>query len=330
MLESFSDQSSKASSHPPVTPFERLVVVYNPHSAQAARVGRQVIDRLVQQDASPTLLTTVSEKFDDNVDFIAGQLRDGDRVIAAAGDGTSSQVYSSIIRSETSGVTLGFTGYGNLNDMAATYSGSETPIDPMRLVNSRNVLTTKPIDVRINDEHWRYSPAYTTVGWTAFAAQEFMLPHVRSSLKEQHKHLVSAKSFAHILAEYYRRRQHMSLPTYWIDDERELQTRSTDIVALNQKRMGRIIRHQAARSDSGVFLSKHLDVSSLTPNAAFFAKAFAGRMPGDVVSSQTVHFATPASFDIQSEGEGALLRDVQTLTFTKDHDVTVPIVSVES
>lgn len=307
---------------------ERLVVIHNPNSTHGREVQSQILGRLDDAAIRYERIASVSPYYDDNVEVFADALREGDRAIIAAGDGTASQAVAGALVSGHDAIEVGFEPYGNFNDLAAGYNGSERPIDPVLLARpDAHISSAKPIRIDCNDQPWRYALGYATVGWTATATGLFMEGDFRDSLKQQHKHLVTARSFAGLFGEYLRRRHDMALPQFILNDVREFQTRTTDIVALNTRRMGRVIRLHAARPDSDEFTFATLDVSSLYRNRVFLAKAALGAMPGDSASSQRIVFSEPADIPIQTEGEFAELHDVTRLAFTKRHDRTLAVVT---
>ena len=307
---------------------ERLVVVHNPNSTHGSEVESNIFRRLDDASIGYERVPTVSPVYEDNVDLFAKSFRSGDRILVAAGDGTASQAVNGAILSGELGIEVAFEPFGNFNDLAASYNGTERIVDPLRLVNSHaSLLNIQPIRIEVNDELWRYAPAYSTVGWTAAATGLFMNGELRESLKQQHKHLVTARSFANLFAEYYRRRHDMALPHYLLNGSCEIRTDRTDIVALNARRMGRMIRLRAARPDSGKFAYAELNVESLVKNRSFLAKAALGAMPADIAMRQQIEFCQPAAqVPIQTEGEFVLLKDVSKFTFTKEHREMVTVV----
>jgi hypothetical protein len=307
---------------------ERLVVVHNPNSTHGSEVESSVFHRLDDAAIRYEKVPSVSSIYEDNVDVFAKSFRPGDRILVAAGDGTASQAVNGAILSGELGIEMAFEPFGNFNDLAASYNGAERVVDPLRLVNSHaSLLNVRPVRVEVNDEPWRYALGYSTVGWTAAATDLFMNGELRESLKRQHKHLVTARSIANLFAEYYKRRHDMALPHYLLNGSREIRTDRTDIVALNTRRMGRIIRLHAARPDSDKFAYAELNVESLLRNRRFLARAALGTMPADVATSQRIEFCQPASqIPIQTEGEFALLKDISRLTFTKDHNEAITVV----
>ena len=307
---------------------ERLVVIHNPNSTHGSDVNREVLQRLGDVGLKFVCLPSVSPEYDDNVDAFANGIREGDRLLVAAGDGTISQAANAVVLADQIGVSMAVEPYGNFNDMAAWFNGSESSVDPVILA-SPNVPThdVVPMKVELDDTLWRYSLGYTTLGWTAAATELFMGGEFRELLKTQHKHMVTARSMVGLLKEYYSRRQSMALPHYTRNGAREYQAGITDVVAMNTGRMGRVIRRNDARPESQKFAYAELDVSTLYRNAGFLGMAALGRMPASIASAQRLDFIEPTTIPLQTEGEFAQ-ETVSRITISKHPHTSIQVVNL--
>ena len=310
--------------------YERLVVIHNPNSTHGRAVDREVLQRLGDAGLNFVRLPSVSPEYDDNVDAFGKGIREGDRLIVAAGDGTISQVANAVVQAEQSDVIMAVEPYGNFNDMAAWFNGSESTIDPVILASpTAPTEQVVPMKVELDDRLWRHSLGYTTLGWTAAATELFMAGEFRELLKTQHKHMVTARSMVGLFKEYYSRRRTMALPHYTLNNAKEYHTGITDIVAMNTGRMGRVIRRNNVQPRSPNFAYAELDVSTLYRNAGFLGMAALGRMPATIAAAQRLEFIQPTSVPIQTEGEFAQ-ETVAAVTISKDTQTSLQVVNLRS
>jgi diacylglycerol kinase family enzyme len=267
-----------------------------------------------------------SPDYDDNVAAFAESFREGDTILAAGGDGTHTQVSEAIIQSGLADLRAGFLAYGNFNDIPVGFNGPGR-IDPLTLLDARaRAIDAIPMHVDVNGETVRRPLAYATLGWTATASGKFAEGDFRQHLKERNKHLVTALSGAALFREYVQRRRDLYLPHFTLNDDRELHTRTTDVVALNHSRMGRFIRLKGFDSSDKDFAYVQLDVSNLIKNSPFLSRAFAGQMPAEMTNEQRLDFQVPSTVPFQNEGEFKLLEGVESIVFTKQHNDRIRVI----
>ncbi|MDB5187454.1 MAG: Lipid kinase, YegS/Rv2252/BmrU family [Candidatus Saccharibacteria bacterium] len=303
---------------------ERLVVIHNTKSSRAANVERGVFDRLADGGMRPTRFLTPSPHAADNIDAIAHFVQSGDTVLSAAGDGTANAVINGLLESNHEGVTAGFLGYGNFNDVPRTMNHGDARRDPLTLLSSRKTVELNPLSVTKNGEHWRYAALYATLGWTAVAAAEFDSPKVREKLQHGGANIVS--SLARLGIRYFQTRHISDLPLFYRDNG-ELYEGLTDVLAVNGPIMAKIIRSGQDKYKGPDFLLRDLDVSGLFKNSGFLAASAIGRMPGVVTQSDELKFTQPSSVPIQVDGEFSMLNNVSTLRIEKsDEHPTLQII----
>lgn len=98
----------------PPTPPERNVLIINPESTRSKDVHNGVIRPLEQDGVQFETWTTKSPRAEDNIADIAENLREGDRVVVASGDGVLHQTANAILQSRLAGVTIGALAYGGV------------------------------------------------------------------------------------------------------------------------------------------------------------------------------------------------------------------------
>lgn len=296
---------------------ERTVVIHNTKSSHAANVAHGVFDRLDEAGIASTHFLTPSPHVEDNIDAIANLVQPGDTVISAAGDGTANAVLNGLLTADHQDVRVGFLGYGNFNDMAHTFNARSARRDPLALLRSEKSVELHPLAVTKNGEHWRYAGLYATLGWTAVAAAEFDDPRVREKLQHGGANIVS--SLARLGLHYFKTRHISDIPPFYREDGR-VREGTTDVLAVNGPIMAKIIRSGQDKYLDPDFLLRDLDVSGLFKNSGFLAASALGRMPGNLTTSDTLHFTHPSSLPIQVDGEFSRLDDVTDLTISKAAD----------
>jgi diacylglycerol kinase family enzyme len=305
---------------------ERIVVVHNPNSTKSRDVKREVFGRLRDAGITFDAVESKTPDHDSNAEEFAEFFREGDTILGAGGDGAHTQIKDGMLLSGLPGLRIGFLGYGNFNDIAVGFNGPGH-IDPLRFLDDRaQEIDAIPMHVDINGKTIRRPLAYATLGWTATASGKFADGEFRQLLKERNKHFVTALSGAALFREYFQRRKELFLPHYTLNDDREYNTRITDVVALNHPRMGRFIRRNDFDSSGKDFAYAQLDVSGLMKNSRFLTQAFIGNMPATLVNEQRLEFQVPSTIPYQNEGEFMLLEGVETLIFSKQHDDVIRVI----
>lgn len=199
---------------------KKLIVVYNPRSSKHAAVAKEVL--APARKLSGWLVGKYEVKamrLHENADELAKILSDGDLVVAAGGDGTASMAVNGVMRSGKD-VALGVLGYGNFNDFArmlkskrAVEYGGEYVGGVTEIVERYEAGKTKeiyPLEVKVDDKHWRYAPCYVSLGLFAESTAVFDEPKVREKLKTGKKHLFF--SIFTLAKWYFRNRKREFLP----------------------------------------------------------------------------------------------------------------------
>lgn len=292
---------------------KRLVIVHNGHSTGADRIQHDVFNQLDLERIPYEVFSTPSPIANENIEAIVEHLKDGDRIISAAGDGTASQLANATLLSQRRDVELGFLPYGNFNDIARTHLEKHGSV--LDLLEATTVDVT-PLSVVLNGEHWRYAPAYLTIGWTALAAAQFSASESRAAIKRSASGLRLGHSLVQLAGNYFENR-HNFIPSHHTSSSPLVRTAVTDLLFINNPRVGSIVRSAEAFYDSDEFGFAAVDVSSMWRNIPFGLKAITGHTPTERFDDLEVTFEQPVSLPVQSEGEYSLVRNVEQLRVHK-------------
>lgn len=296
---------------------ERVVVIHNTNSSHASEVQANVLNVLDAEGVVYAAFQTPSPNPKDTIDAVADFVRSGDTILSAAGDGTGNAVGNGLLLANQSDVKVGFLGYGNFNDMAATFNAGTAKRNPLLQLQSDQTRTLHPLEIMKNNEHWRYALLYSTLGWTALAAHEFDNPKIRERL--QGGGATIASSLARLGLFYFKTRHTSKLPPFRRENG-SYHDNLTDVLAVNGPIMAKIIRTGKNKYGDADFLRRDLDVSGFAKNIPFLVASGLGHMPGTLTTSDELQFAAPATLPIQLDGEYTGLRDVSTLAIRKSPD----------
>lgn len=297
---------------------ERILVVHNTKSTRAKQVKEGVFDRLDDAGVDYVPIQTISPNFKDNVDYLCEQIRDGDTVVSAAGDGTGSQIQNAILAGGKDSVRLGFLGYGNFNDLAHAYNGHRMGRDVMALISEdASLVDVYPLDISVNGSHWRFAPGYATAGWTAKAASGFGDVAFREKMKNMPEALKLAASMGHLALDYFQNRNRY-LQKFHTSESPVVRRAVTDVIALNNPVMARLLCLARRPYIGDEFAYKELDVSSVLKNVPYLmSTVLGGDMPSRSTDGVELIFEQPSVVPIQTEGEFAELSNVRSIHFGK-------------
>lgn len=305
----------------PPTPPERNVLIINPESTRSKDVHSGVVRPLEQDGVQFETWTTKSPRAEDNIADIAENLRKGDRVVVASGDGVLHQTANAILQSKIAGVTLGALAYGGFNDTAATFTGSNK--NPSKLFSDTAPITdVYALEVFLNDAFYRYAVLYETKGWTATVAAMMADPDMRASMQSSRFKL--GKALMATTQEYFKNRRHAALPEFTRDGRPDESHDSvTDVLAINGTNVAQIIRGGREYYTGDTFLQTDLDVSKLYKNVNFLGKSALNliarthiTLPGNEVTSDTLRFSD-ATMTWQLDGEVETVEGVMSTQVTK-------------
>jgi Sphingosine kinase and enzymes related to eukaryotic diacylglycerol kinase len=290
----------------------RVVLIHNPQSSHAIDVKKQVIAPVKQFASSGEFLEYKIKptSFNQNVRKITKILREQDRVVVAGGDGTATIVANAILATEHSNISLIVLGYGNFNDMSTGFGAKGR--DVVDLLESPSTVKAYPLEVLVNNSHFRYSVCYFNLGLFAEVVRLF-------DKKEHRKELQTGKkgvffSWRILTSMYLKAKKTPHLPEYRLNGN---VMNTTDYVAINNTVMAQILK-----SGKRFYLGK--EFAHFTPNLSKFtslisaaAPSLFGRMPCKTTTSDELVFEKPTDIASQSEGEYCKLKTVRKIKIVK-------------
>lgn len=298
----------------------KLIVVQNPYSTRHREVQAGVFDRLDTAGIPYDTITTRYSQAKYNIKDLADRLPDDTHIISAAGDGTSTQVVNAGLRAELDDAVYSFIGYGNCNDLAR---GQRDPLPLLQA--SHSIIIHQPLSIEVNGELWRYAPGYMTLGLTALVASGFADAASRERLRRTPPYTKLVRSMGQVAATYLRTHD-TYLPPFTTNLSAEEQAGLTDVMIINNQRMGRVIRSSIDYPQTDFFGYHQADFSSVWKNIPFACNAIAGHTPAERITDITLTFREPATILAQTEGEHAVLPAVSIIRAYKDPAQAIRVV----
>lgn len=309
---------------------DRLIVIHNPNSTRADRVGREVFDVLKANGRDYAEHVTQYPDADRNIqdmrELFERVKKMGEQVTALniGGDGTNLQAANAILLSGAD-VTMGSIHGGNFGDATRMHKGQSV----MDVIDAKTV-TTYPLTVEIDDRLWHYVPGYVTAGWTGEAAAQFGDAKSRELMKAMPSYLKTPISLVQILGNYVRNSR-KKLPAFRIDGSPELHDNATDIMIANNPTIGRIVKFPVdyGLEPDAFGVNADIKVSDIGRSALFAIQAVRARTPHERVSELQLLFESalnggPAELSIQGDGEFAKLKASKVFVY-KDRKNALPV-----
>lgn len=310
------------------TPYEQLVVGYNPNSSDARAMQRLVFDRLDDARIRYELMPTASSQAEEFAEVIDDTLHEGDRLLILGGDGTYNLVINAlrdISEIERSGVELGFMAFGNRCDGAALSGRAKRDAVAMASDHVQPV-TFWPLRYRVETEEGHddideLALGYVTIGHVlAEGARHFNAPMTRKAIEHSPSKLLSS---ARVAAGYFiGNYQHFTpLPEGTIVNGEQLDPRVSDLVALNGMTMATFMRNSKNSYASTNFEYTAVDVTHVRGLLSQTRQALKNRgyLPTVTVDQLvvTLDAAGADSITLQSDGEAKVLTAVSSIVIDK-------------
>lgn len=292
-----------------------MLVVYNPRSSRNELIREEVLDEARRQRGWMVGRFEVkSPSLTENAEKLARLMDDGDLVVVAGGDGTASMVVNSALLSGRD-VTLGVLGYGNFNDMGRMLDrGKRTSFEAVvRSFEEGEIVDLWPLDIIVNESHWRYAMCYVTMGMFAESTRVFDDEKVRGKLqKGRHDMWVSLVALAKW---YLKNHKRVFLPDFTINGE--LQHKKTDYIAVNSPTMARILKGGDWSEDNVSFGRTVERLGGWWRLMNFMRHGMFGGMKLTEIDGDTLEFQNEASIEIHAEGEYERLDGVRKIGVKK-------------
>ncbi len=281
---------------------KKILVVYNPRSSHHGLIQEEVLAKLRQvRGFMVGKFEVKAKRMHENARDLARLVNDDDLVIVAGGDGTVAMAMNGIMLSQKN-VCLGVMGYGNFNDINRMVNQGQHR-DLTDLVDSYGAGATKaiwPLEIKVNDQHWRYAPCYVTAGLFAESTEVFDDEEVRRKLLTGKKGTVY--SLAVLAKWYFRNRRRGFLPKCRLNGE-ELDLKTTDFMAINSPTMAKILHGGEWYLSRAVFGQATGRLRSFWRLCKFMLKGIFGKAKVKEVEASLLEFDMPAQIELQAEGE---------------------------
>jgi len=287
--------------------FRRVILVYNPRSSKAIRVKTEVLEPLRK---IPGIITGKYEvkptDVDDNAEKLSKLLQDGDIVLTAGGDGTSTIGLNGALLSNKD-VRFYALPFGNFNDLPRT----------IKQASGKEIY---PLEAIIDGKHYRYAACYFTIGMFAESTEIFDTEKTRKKLRKGNKGIFfSIKTLANW---YFKNKRKNFIPKFkFISSEKTLEPDETkdisDYLAVNGISVAKMMKGGKFYEDKTNFLSTTKKLTSFPRLATFMAKSILKRVPANISTKDTIIFPNGANVEIQAEGEYKKLKHVQEIIIKK-------------
>jgi len=290
---------------------ERIVLVHNPNSTRAERVPHEIFDPLRRGGIDFTFFETQQQDTESNIADMQSVFKDGDTIIVAGGDGTKMQAINAALRSKVD-VQLGLEGYGNYNDL------SDKKLTALDIANKDYTTTVlRPMTVEVNNDYLFHSPSYLTMGFTAHAAAKFSQEQTRKNIEQLPQSMRMLGNLARLAATYFELHSY-KLPPYHTSESPVVRDAVSDILLLNSKRAGGIIRSHPDYGLEDYFGYHEANVANILASLPFGVSALAGHAMADHLTDIQIEFEQPSTVPIQSEGEFRVLNGVSKISVYKN------------
>lgn len=237
--------------------------------------------------------------------------KDGDTIIVAGGDGTKMQAMNAALRSNLD-VQFGLLPYGNYNDLA---DKKLSALD----IAQRNFNTTllHPMTVDVNGNYLLHSPSYLTLGFTALAAARFSEEQTRELIKQLPRPLRKLGNLAGLASAYFELHGN-KLPPFHTSESEVVRKAVSDILLLNSKRAGGIIKSHPDYALGDYFGYHEANVGNIPASLPFGLSALVGHAIADHLTDVRINFIEPSTVPIQPEGEFRVLDNVTSISVRKN------------
>lgn len=308
----------------------KLWVVYNPRSSHHAAVEAEVL--APARKLSGFLVGKYEIKqtsVEHNAEMLGKMLGDGDLVVSAGGDGTAAIAANAVMGSGKD-VTFSVLGYGNFNDMA-TMLGTRRPVEYggeyvggiMEIIekfSAGEVSEIYPLEVLVDDKHWRYAPCYATVGMLAEASELMDGDRVRKSLNTGKRGPLYSLMVA--VFWYLKNRGRKFLPAS--DGKVEVRLNgelmaegATDYLAVNGPRMSRLMKGGKWYLTEGKFGSAVRGLGRFWKMVGFGLRSVIFGLKLTETEGDVLEFSRLSKVEIQAEGEYQMLEGVSRIEVRK-------------
>ena len=288
---------------------QRLLVIYNPRSSRYSDVKNEVLNKLTSLKGFIIGKYEVEKTdVDQNAKKLSKILKDGDLVLSVGGDATGVIATNAILDSGKD-ATLAVLPYGNFNDLSRTLGTSslEDLSGPVGLLY--------PLEILIDDTHFRYATCYTTIGMMAEAVHLYDQPKMRQKLKKSTGRKIS--SYTQLAGWYFKNRHKKQfLPDFKLNGK--LQPKNTsDYAAVNGRYMARVMKGGKYFKSPTTFRSETDRLTNFWRLFKLMMRSIFKTIPGSSTKGDTLEFLSPATIELQAEGEYKTFSNINKIVIRK-------------
>lgn len=293
---------------------KKMILVYSATASKVAAVESEVLTAARQMNGWMVGKYKIQgEKFDENLVRLEMMLGDGDLLVAAGGDGTAALAMNAAMHSKKK-ITLGVLGYGNFNDVAGML-GAKSLAEIVRKFEADETKELWPLEVKVNDEVWRYAAGYFSAGLMAEATGLLDDPVIRRKIGTGGE---KATWFSLIQAvKWYLRNHRREFLTVGKLNGEEFDARATDYLAVNGPTLARIMRGGEWWQNPEEFGSTLQRLGKFWKMVRFGLTSVRSGVPLDVTRGDVIVFDKATAVTVQTEGESEKIMDVKKIEVGK-------------
>lgn len=291
---------------------KRLFIVYNPRSSRYLDVKEGVLEPVRELQGYMVGKYEVEKTdVDQNAAKLAKLLKDDDMVLAAGGDATAVIAVNAIMLSGKD-VRLAVLPYGNFNDLARTL-GTKSFDDVFK--KETTVRKLYPLEIIVDDKHFRYATCYVTMGMTAEAVKLYDSPRLRKKLKTRVGRAIG--SYTELTGWYFKHRHKKTfIPEFRLNGE--LQPKKTsDYAAVNGRSMARVMKGGDDYYKPKQFRSETDRLTSFWRLFRLMFKSIFFRVPGTETKGDILEFLELSKVEVQAEGESRVFEGIKKIEIRK-------------
>jgi len=267
---------------------KRIIVVYNQRSSKSLAAKEEILEQargltgflVGKYEVSPT-------DVDDNAKKLSWILEDGDLVVAVGGDATASIGLNGCLLSEKD-VVFSALSFGNFGDTARTLGGFRIS-EVIERFKKNQTKKFYPIEVVVDDEHFRYGAGYVTMGMMAESVNIFNQSKNRKKMRKKKR--TEASSYRWLAKWYFKNRK-----------KEFFDGKLTDYFAVNGRSVARIMKGKNYCFSKKFQVGK-FKLSGFLGLCWFMMRAILCRIPGEVCDRFLAEFGQGRNVTIQMEGE---------------------------
>lgn len=289
---------------------KRLLVVYNLKSSRFKDVEREVLVNLRNLNGYMIGKYEIQRiGVNKNAEQFAKLVEDGDLVLSVGGDATAVISANGILKSGKD-ATLAVLPYGNFNDLARTLGTKR--LDDVFKGKTRKMW---PLEILVDDKHFRYATCYVTIGMTAEAVELFDDSKVRKKLQKGHKS--SWRSYLSLTKWYFKNRhKKVFLPEFKLNGK-PIHKKTSDYAAVNGRSMCRVMKGNDCFLTPKTFRHMTGKLVNFWNLTKLMTRSILVRVPGYDTHADTLEFVKPSTVEVQAEGEYQVFSNISKIEIKK-------------